>query len=162
MEELLLKAIKGEDTSTEMCFLQSHYSSDINIIELKNQLPVLRSLLSSEEYTCFDQVYSHIQNLNPAKRDLISQFLIVVKLLLVSPATNAVGERSFSTARRLKTWLRSSMNQMRFNNLAILNVHKERLDEVDLVDVANEFVAKSDHRKKVLGVFSEEDFKVIK
>ena len=37
--------------------------------------------------------------------------------------TCAVSERSFSTARRLKTWLCSSMNQIRFNNLATLMIH---------------------------------------
>ena len=44
--------------------------------------------------------------------------------------TNAViSERSFSTARRLKTWLHSSMNQIiiRFNNLATLMIHMLQL-----------------------------------
>ena len=39
----------------------------------------------------------------------------VAKLILVMPATNAVSERSFSTLRRLKTWLRSTMNQDKLN-----------------------------------------------
>ena len=33
----------------------------------------------------------------------------LLKLLLVNPATSATAERSFSLARRLKTWMRSTM-----------------------------------------------------
>ena len=59
---------------------------------------------------------------------------------LVMPASNAVSERSFSTLRRVKTYLRSTMCQDRLNYLIILHVHKERTDALDLKDVANEFV----------------------
>jgi hypothetical protein len=34
-------------------------------------------------------------------------------------------ERSFSAMRRIKTWLRSSMVQNRFNNLAIISIEKD-------------------------------------
>ena len=44
----------------------------------------------------------------------------VIKLLLVMAATSATAERSFSSMRRLKTWLCSTMKQKRFNSLAKL------------------------------------------
>ena len=56
------------------------------------------------------------------------------------PASNAMSERSFSTLRRVKTYLRSTMRQDRLNYLMILHVHKERTDALDLKEVANEFV----------------------
>ena len=37
----------------------------------------------------------------------------VIKLLLVMAATSATAERSFSSMRRLKTWLCSTMKQKR-------------------------------------------------
>ena len=42
---------------------------------------------------------------------MINEVIMVCKLILVDPATSATGERSFSTARRLKTWLRLTMTQ---------------------------------------------------
>ena len=39
----------------------------------------------------------------------IKEVITLCKLILVNPATSAAGERSFSTARRLKTWPRSRM-----------------------------------------------------
>ena len=41
-------------------------------------------------------------------------------LLLIIPTSNATSERSFSTLRRLKTWLRMSMTRNLLNNCALL------------------------------------------
>ena len=58
--------------------------------------------------------------------------------VFVRAATSATPDGSFSLARRLKTWLRSTMNQKLFNSLAVLSFQKEITDEIFLVDVANE------------------------
>ena len=47
-------------------------------------------------------------------------------------ATSAIAERLFSAMRRLKTWLRSTMKQKRFNSLAILSTHKDLTDKSTL------------------------------
>jgi len=44
-----------------------------------------------------------IQNMNVAKRSLISEVVTLLQLILVLPSTNAVSERTFSAMRRLKT-----------------------------------------------------------
>ena len=142
--------------------MEDEYGDDLDILSLKAQLPLLKGLLSSDSgdrrFECFNDIYLAVKQLKEPQRCLISEVIILVKLLLVNPSTNAVGERSFSTARRLKTWLRSTMNQSRFNSLAILHIHKERTSSLDLVSVANDFVQKNDRRKMKFGVFSEQDF----
>ena len=60
------------------------------------------------------------------------------------PATNAVSERSFSAMRRFFTYLRTNMGPNRLNNTMVLHVHKERLDQLSLIDIANDFVKGSD------------------
>ena len=66
----------------------------------------------------------------------------VCTLLKVVPATNAVSERSASGVRRVKTYLRSTtMSQIRFNNLLVLHVHKDKTDNLNLVNCLNEFVS---------------------
>ena len=73
-------------------------------------------------------------------------------LLLVMPATNAGSERSFSAVRRIKTYLRSTMTQQRLtDHLMLLHVHKSHTDSLNLVDVANDFIAGNDHRKNMFG-----------
>ena len=73
------------------------------------------------------------------------------------PATNAISERSFSSLRRVKNYLRSTMTQERLNNVMILHVHKERTDNLSLVDIGNEFVHGSVHRQHIFGKFLETD-----
>ena len=83
---------------------------------------------------------------------MINEVISVCKLSLVNPGTSASGERSFSTTRRLKTWLRSTMTLERFSNLTILNSHKERTERLSLVDIVNEFADRNDNRKRNFGI----------
>ena len=53
---------------------------------------------------------------------LIHTFLTI---FLTLPVSTASAERSFSTLRRLKTWMRSRMGEERLTGLAILNVHRD-------------------------------------
>ena len=75
------------------------------------------------------------------------------QLILVMPATNAASERSFSAMRRLKTYLRSTMHQSRLNHLMLLQINKEKIDNLNINVVANEFVKGSEHRLQVFGKF---------
>ena len=128
METLLLNALKpGIDVTDELKYMSEKYAEDVNVTLLKAQLPV-------------------------CEKDLISEIFTVFKLILVNPATNAVSERSISTARHLKAWLRSSMNQIRFNNLATLMIHSDRTANIDLDEVASEFASRNDNRKRHFGI----------
>ena len=77
---------------------------------------------------------------------MITEVIVICKLLLVNPATSATGEQSFSMARRVKTWLRANMKQQRFNNAALLHTHMARTDKIRLLDVANKFVQRNENR----------------
>ena len=67
----------------------------------------------------------------------------MIKLVLVMPGTNAVGERSFSAMRCLYAYLRTNMGSIRLNNAMVLHIHKDRLDKLSIVDEANDFVFES-------------------
>ena len=131
----------------ELKYMSEKYADDVNVTLLKAQLPML-----SGEFQSFHEIYSAFQSLDQCEKDLISEIVTIFKLILVSPATNAVSERSFSTARRVKTWLRSSMNQVRFNNLATLMIHSDRTANIDLDEVASEFASRNDNRKRHFGI----------
>ena len=48
--------------------------------------------------------------------------------------------------------------QQRLNHLMFLHVHKDRTNGLDLVDVANDFIFGSEHRKNLFGAkFSSSD-----
>ena len=94
---------------------------DVNISVLTAQMEILQVLLKDGDYFCFDDNTVKIKELTNPEREMRKEVITLCKLILVNPATSAAGERSFSTARRLKTWLRSRMNQERFSNLTVLN-----------------------------------------
>ena len=48
---------------------------------------------------------------------------VMLKLVATFPITPCECERSFSTMRRLKSWLRSSMDTERLGALALMNAH---------------------------------------
>ena len=78
---------------------------------------------------------------------LVPSCLELLRLLLTIPATSCAAERSFSQLRRLKTWLRTSSTQERFNHTAICSVYAERLHSLDRQVMMKEFVSRSTQRK---------------
>ena len=67
---------------------------------------------------------------------------------------SAVSERSFSALRRVKTFLRTTMNQDRLNHLMVLHILKQITDDLNLKDVANDLVSASEHRLSLFGKFT--------
>jgi len=58
---------------------------------------------------------------------------ILLQLFATLPVSTATAERSFSTLRRLKNYMRSTMTESRLNGLGLLNIHKEKQIDIDLV-----------------------------
>ena len=101
----------------------------------------------------FSDILQHLESLHPTKCTLIPNLLPLIHLILINPATSCFPERCFSVARRIKTWLRSTMTTKRFSNLSILSIHKEVTDSINLVNIDNEFASKYDRRRMNLGKF---------
>ena len=85
------------------------------------------------------------------KLDHYSQIVIILKLILVLPASNCTSERSFSAMKRIKTYLRTTMSQKRLNWLMILHVHKERTDKLSIERIVNLFVSRNEERLRIFG-----------
>lgn len=62
-----------------------------------------------------------------------------LRIFLSIAATNCSGERSFSTLKRIKSYLRSSLGQEKLNNLSILSIESDLLNNLDTCDVINQF-----------------------
>ena len=92
----------------------------VDVRTLNAQLEIFKVLMKDGEFTSFDDILAKIKQLSEAEKCMITEIITLCKLLLVNPAISAAGESSFSSARRLKTWLRSTMTQTRFSNLTIL------------------------------------------
>lgn len=59
----------------------------------------------------------------------------LLKIFVSLPVSIASAERSFSTLRRVKTWLRANMLEDRLSGLALLNIHRDiNLDIEKVID----------------------------
>ena len=130
--------------------MEKLYTDDVHISVLTTQMGILQVLLRDGDYFGFEDIIVKIKELSNPEREMIKEVITLCKLILVNPATSAAGERSFSTAQRLKTWLHSTMNQERFSNLTVFNIPKERTDRLSGGDVANEFTNRTTNRKRKL------------
>jgi hypothetical protein len=69
------------------------------------------------------------------------------------PATNATSERAFSSLKRVKTCLRSSMSQSRLASLLVLHTHKDFTDQLDRQEIIKEFIQCHVHRQRDIATF---------
>lgn len=80
---------------------------------------------------------------NSSVASLLPHFTKLIRLVLTVPHTTCTAERSFSTLRRLKTYLRSTMTQSRLNALSILHIHSDVGKVLNLDPIIDEFVLKN-------------------
>ena len=134
--------------------LKENYADDVAVDSLLAELAILKQICMGTKILHFSDLHQLLIKV-PEDRQLIPNVILVCMLLLVNPATSATAERSFSLARRIETWLRSTMSQ-KSNSLAVC-CHKECTDNINSVSVGNEFISKSDERKRTFGKFEPSD-----
>ena len=77
-----------------------------------------------------------VMNTMPVGKQMFTEVAKLLRVFLTIPVTTSTAERSFSALRRLKTYLKSTMTQVRLNNIMILHLHKARTDEINLLRIA--------------------------
>ena len=82
---------------------------------------------------------------------MLSEVDKLLKLFFTFPVTTATAERSFSSLRRIKTYLRSRMTDCRLNNLFLLYVHVSKTDALDLTSIAKQFISVNSRRINYFG-----------
>lgn len=76
--------------------------------------------------------------------DLYPSIKIFLSILATLPISVATAERTFSTLRRLKTWLRATMGEERLTGLALMHIHRDI--EIDIDAVITRFAKNSKRR----------------
>lgn len=115
---------------------------------LKVQLALFKMKYSFQSST---DTVTVLQGTTPEVCGLCDQMETVAQLLLVVSVSSAESERSFSSLRRLKTWLRSTMTQTCLNSVAVCHVHKDKQDGVTGGKIAEQFVSCEENSKSTLG-----------
>ena len=141
-------------------FYADIYEGDIiNEFQLEAQLSLFathfREVNSHNSQVSISDILKYFKGLTTAQKKIMSQVVVAVKLLLLAPCTNAVSERSCSALRRMKTYPRNMMSESSINHCMILNIHKDQVDKMNLIDIANKFCWNNESRQTYFGKFSE-------
>ena len=107
----------------------------------------------------FHDIRILVKQLKKPTRNLISEVVQVIKLVIVLPLANAVSELSFSAMRRLYTFLKTNVGSSRLNNAMVLHIHKTRLDKLSMIELANDFVFESDNKNTLSRRFNDIDLR---
>ncbi|CAF0959948.1 unnamed protein product [Brachionus calyciflorus] len=86
--------------------------------------------------------------LTPNVDKIFPNITILYRIYLSLPISNAHSERSFSTLRRLKTYLRSNISEQRLNDMAILNIESEEALKIDENKILEIFASKKNRKLK--------------
>ena len=150
-EEAILCAAKGQPYDITQLKLPSF----IDLQKLSRHLETVRDLkLDVSDSITAAQLATMLGELDPVTRRLFSEAELLLRLVLCQPISTADSERSFSCLRRLKTWLRSRLTQQRLTHIALLHVHKELADSIDIKILMSEFSSKTPERHSVFGTFT--------
>ena len=94
-----------------------------------------------------------VMNAIPACKTMLNEVSKLLNIFLTIPVTTATAERTFSTLRRLKSYLRSTLTQPNLNNFMLLHSHKDITDKIDPYQIAKEFVELNERRKNYFGTY---------
>jgi hypothetical protein len=117
------------DISSDFTRQVLSFKSIINQIELPNILSMVNYIIENDLSSSFP--------------DIITACLI----FLTISVTVASAERSFSKLKLVKNYLRNTISQERLNNISILNIERERTEELNIDQIINNF-ANQKARKK--------------
>ena len=156
IEAVLISSANGRPFSLDEKF-KDVYSKDIDMERLHLQLQMLPDAIKTsatkiKEVTKINAICS-VLNDQPGIKGLLSEVHKLLRIYYTIPVTTASAERSFSALKRIKTYLRNSMTQQRLNHCMLLHVHLKETDQMDLNDIAKEFVRRNERRISYFGNF---------
>lgn len=125
-------------------FVEAYSQSDVELDDLFSELRLLQMTLPESDVPLRAmEIFEFVRDIN-----CFPNILIAYRILFTVPVTVASAERSFSKLKLLKNYLRSSMSQDRLNGLATLCIEKDKLDEINVDLIVDDFASRSVARNK--------------
>lgn len=138
MEKLFLTKELLEDREIEQ--LTKHYSFSFEDLKGEQRLYKTKLVYSRQSLTEITAFFleNHLDVCLPEMNKLLN-------ILWTIPVNTCQCERSFSSLKRIKTYLRNTTGQVRLSGLALLNIEREF--SINYEEIVKEFVVAKNRRK---------------
>ena len=148
---LLATSPVWKDNVCEFC---NHYRQDIpNYAGLPAELLLWERMWKGKKDRREDIPDSIDATLEQIDKDAYVNIYTILQILITIPISSASCERSISTLRNLKTYLRNTMAQDRLNGLALMHAHRDM--ELDLEKVIDLFANLHSRRMRMENILNE-------
>jgi hypothetical protein len=141
--------LQSNEVSAQLEILADHLN--LNCYEkshLESEFSLFKEIVKEEESKLNKKLKLHeifvIISL-PSRREFFPSLYRLYSKAVTIPVTTAGCERSFSTLKRIKSYLRSKMTEDRLNDLAIISIENDF--NIDIEDVIDTFAYK--HSRKI-------------
>ena len=122
------------------------YNLDKESIELESTLA--RRVLAAKDLRSFSDVLISLTSL----KDAFPNIFHLLHIALTICVTMAQCERSFSSLKRIKTYLRSTMSEQRLQSLSVLSIERKVSKTLSLDKVIDRF-ASQDKKDRAYNLF---------
>lgn len=160
MENLVIQSCNGISVIPSSSFKEL-YGSDMKMDSLMTQLSMLPDVVTTankQEHMGIKRVTSvntvcEVFNTCKFPKTMLAEVDHLLHIYLTVPLTSTTAERTFLSLRRLKTYLRSTMTQKRLNHVILLHTHKKNTSDLNLYQIAQDFVSRNSRRVQFFGNF---------
>uniref|UniRef100_A0ACD5U1V3 Uncharacterized protein n=1 Tax=Avena sativa TaxID=4498 RepID=A0ACD5U1V3_AVESA len=120
-------------------FVETFSRSDVELDDLFSELRMLQMTLPEQvlPMRAMD-IFEFVRDIQ-----CFPNILIAYRILFTVPVTVASAERSFLKLKLLKNYLRSIMSHERLNGLATLCIEKDKLDEINVDVIVDDFASRN-------------------
>jgi hypothetical protein len=102
-----------------------HKEFGIDVVKLKSQVMVMQETLTNNNVKTGLDVLSTLLSFKTGDKFPFQDLYPFVLLVLTLPVSSAQAERTFSTMKRVKNYLRTSMGDQRLSDLCTLSLEQE-------------------------------------
>jgi hypothetical protein len=130
--------------------MAEHYGCNMDILQC--ELKILPTTIKKYEETVKTKVANIMDFIDIlTKYDLVFPETLKLAVIVVTiPVSSAACERTFSSLKRIKTYLRNRMTDERLGHLAIINIERAAVKRLETTKIVDEFDACHENRRIIL------------
>ena len=130
-----------KETLSTMC-VQYNIDDEYLDVELKQA----KRLIESKKTDCSITTIAELATFMNSFKEAFPDVCRLINIALVLPPTSATCERSFSSLRLIKNYLRSTLSDEKLNACAVIGIHPIRAKNLDLDTFISAFVERHNNR----------------